>query len=241
MSDKISAPSSAYDFYCPVCKADKFVMCKEKGYAGEKIPHASRVQLAEHANNERARKLREQLKRNMTSGFRTRPTPRSVEEIVGRLLDVLERGDWPMGDVHTLAVWNRRTDLFRPGDPALLSYTNGGGTRCGMIAWSSKKKAVIGPRYAKFSASYYDRKKAAQTGRALTDVRKNFDIVAHVFDCKWSQKDEKLVDQEMAKMMQFEEREERADDESRQRVPPVFRAAVIQRFERHGRTYTASR
>lgn len=226
--EKKSANASPYDFYCPVCKTDKYVMCKEKGYEGETIPHASRVQLAEHNNAQAARELAEQLKRNAAYGFRTKPTPRSVEEIVGRLLDVFERGDWPVPEVNTLAVWNRRTDLFCPGDPALLSYTNGGGTRCGMIAWSSKKRAVIGPKYVQFSTSYYRDK--------WIDFPKNFDIVAHLFNCEGG---ESLIAKEMVEMRQFKEPEKGLG--GRQALSPVFRAAAIQRFERHGRTYTAGR
>lgn len=44
-----------------------------------------------------------------------------------------------------------RTKLFMPGDIGLISFSNGGGERCRVTAWSSKKSAVIAHFYTRYA------------------------------------------------------------------------------------------
>lgn len=194
------ARKEAHDFPCPACHVEAALSCVIRGFSGESFPHKSRVMLAENANrladeaNRRSRTIHE------ASGWRRKRAPDSAEEIAERLLDVLCLERYPCDRANALALWKRRTHLFEPGDPLILQWNNGSGTRGGVISWSSKKKCVVGPVYARF---------ATYRGR---NQNMDVEIVENVRDSE-----------------QFVEREE-GSNQSDSRLLPVFRAFVIRAF-----------
>jgi hypothetical protein len=167
----------ALDFHCPVCRAVEDASCVARGHEGETLPHASRVMLAEQKNRVELDKRRFRAERHQATGWRKLPAPKTMEEVVDRMLLALSLQSHPCKEVSALGVWKVPSKLFVPGDPVFLHWNNGGGERCGIIAWSSKKKAVIGPKYHRFARYWYKPESQWRDGESKLQSRMLVDVI----------------------------------------------------------------
>lgn len=164
VASAFAATFSALDYSCPACNAKPDVACTPRWENEVVLPgvsrdertvvvHRARVAVAEI----RATEDREQKERRRTRARLQREALVGCLSDADRLLGSLEvrEGDWPLPEIDAAGIFIRRSRLFMPGDAVVLSFTNGGGTRCGAVGWSTKKRCVVGPLYIKFSACQY--------------------------------------------------------------------------------------
>ena len=74
------------------------------------------------------------------------------EERLNRSIDALKRSNWTSWDA--IAAFRANTRLFVQGDIEFCDFNNGGGERCIVCGWSSKRGALGLDRNATIYASY---------------------------------------------------------------------------------------